>query len=87
MREILWEGFRESRRCSRDAYSESYISEQILIYEENAGYGAVTYRRFENASSSALLDLNPEPKTLNSKPHCLNPTLSTHALNPELQTC
>ena len=29
-----WEGFRESRRCSRDAYPESYITEHILIYEE-----------------------------------------------------
>ena len=31
----LWEGFRESRRCSRDTYPESYITENILIYEEN----------------------------------------------------
>eukprot|EP00290_Baffinella_frigidus_P025698 CAMPEP_0180238560 /NCGR_PEP_ID=MMETSP0987-20121128/31004_1 /TAXON_ID=697907 /ORGANISM="non described non described, Strain CCMP2293" /LENGTH=76 /DNA_ID=CAMNT_0022205113 /DNA_START=50 /DNA_END=277 /DNA_ORIENTATION=- len=30
------------------------------IYEDFfLGYGAVTYRRFENASSSALLDLAP----------------------------
>ena len=29
-----WEGFRESRRCSRDTYPESYISENILIHEE-----------------------------------------------------
>jgi hypothetical protein len=28
-------GFRESRRCSRDTYPESYISEYILIYEDN----------------------------------------------------
>ena len=30
----LWEGFRESGRCSRDTYPESYITEYILIYEE-----------------------------------------------------
>jgi len=30
----LWEGFRESRRCSRDTYPESYITEYILIYED-----------------------------------------------------
>ena len=27
------EGFRESKRCSRDTYPESYITEYILIYE------------------------------------------------------
>ena len=27
------EGFRESRRCPRDTYSESYITEYILIHE------------------------------------------------------
>ena len=30
----LWEGYRESRRCSRDTYPESYITECILIHEE-----------------------------------------------------
>ena len=30
----VWEGFRESRRCSRDTYPDSYITEYILIYEE-----------------------------------------------------
>ena len=29
-----WEGFREGRRCSRDTYPESYITECILIYED-----------------------------------------------------
>jgi len=29
-----WEGCRESRRCSRDTYPESYISPSILVYEE-----------------------------------------------------
>ena len=28
------EGFRESRRCSKDTYPESYITECILIYED-----------------------------------------------------
>ena len=32
-----WEGFRESRRCSRDTYPESYITEFILTYEDNRG--------------------------------------------------
>jgi len=31
---VLREGFRESRRCSRDTYPESYITKYILIYEE-----------------------------------------------------
>ena len=30
----LWAGFRESRRCSRDTYPESCITEYILIYED-----------------------------------------------------
>ena len=30
------EGFRESRRCSRDTYPESYITEYILIYEDES---------------------------------------------------
>ena len=30
----LWEGFRESRRCSRDTYPESYITKYVLIYED-----------------------------------------------------
>jgi hypothetical protein len=29
----LWEGFRESRRCSRHTYLESYITDHIIIYE------------------------------------------------------
>ena len=29
-----WEGFRESRRCSRETYPESYITEYILMYED-----------------------------------------------------
>ena len=32
---LVWEGFRESRTCSRDTYPESYITEYILIYEDN----------------------------------------------------
>jgi len=31
----LAEGFRESKRCSRDTYPESYITEETLVYEEN----------------------------------------------------
>ena len=31
----LWEGYRESRRSSRDTYPESYISEYTLVYEDN----------------------------------------------------
>ena len=27
-------GFRQSRRCSRDTYPESYITKYILIYED-----------------------------------------------------
>ena len=33
----LWEGFRESRRCSRDTYLESYTTEYALVYEEKHG--------------------------------------------------
>jgi hypothetical protein len=29
-----WEGFCESRRCSRDTYPESYITEYVLINDE-----------------------------------------------------
>ena len=37
----LWEGCRESRRCSRDTYPESYITKYtstrgILVYKDNA---------------------------------------------------
>ena len=31
-----WEGFRESRRCSRDTCPESYITECILIYDDKS---------------------------------------------------
>ena len=31
---FIREGFRESRRCSRDTCPESYITEYILVYEE-----------------------------------------------------
>jgi len=30
----LWEGYLESRRCSRDTYPESYITEYTLVYED-----------------------------------------------------
>ena len=29
-----WEGYRESRRCSRDNYPESYINEYTSVYED-----------------------------------------------------
>ena len=32
------EGFRESRRCSRDTYPESYVTEYILIHEKYCLY-------------------------------------------------
>jgi len=28
----LWEGYRESRRCSRDTYPEAYITKYTSIY-------------------------------------------------------
>ena len=31
---MSWEEFRESRRCSRDTYPESYITEYTFVYEE-----------------------------------------------------
>ena len=31
----LWEGFRESRRCSRNTFPESYVTEYTSVYEEN----------------------------------------------------
>ena len=37
---LLWEGFRESRRCSRDTYPESYITEYTSVYEDKHGVGA-----------------------------------------------
>ena len=30
----FWKGFRESRRCSRDTYPESYITKYTLVYED-----------------------------------------------------
>ena len=30
----FWEGYRESRRCSRDTYPESYITKYTLVYED-----------------------------------------------------
>ena len=29
-----WEGFRESRRCAKDTYPESYITEDTSVYED-----------------------------------------------------
>jgi hypothetical protein len=31
---FLGEGFCESRRCSRDTYPESYITEYTLVYKD-----------------------------------------------------
>jgi len=33
-----WEEFRESKRCPRDTYPESYISECALSYEKKGGW-------------------------------------------------
>ena len=32
--EPIWEGFRESRRCSRDTYPHSYITECTSVYQD-----------------------------------------------------
>jgi len=45
----LWEGYRESRSCSRDTYPESYTSPSILVYEECARQR----KRFTCSSRSA----------------------------------
>ena len=36
-----WEGFGESRRCSRDTYPESYITEYSLVYEDDSALSRV----------------------------------------------
>ena len=33
----IWGGFRESIRCSRDTYQESYITEYTSVYEDKLG--------------------------------------------------
>ena len=33
---FLWEGFRESRRCSRDTYPEWYITEYTSVYGDKS---------------------------------------------------
>ena len=38
----LWEGFRESTRCSRDTYPESNIIEYTLVYEEKVAKPATS---------------------------------------------
>ena len=43
------EGFRESRRCSRDTYPESYITEYILIYEDKVGHVTLIFDRQPNS--------------------------------------
>ena len=44
-----WEGYHESRRCSRDTYPESYITEYTLVYEDK--------RRFPQAGDRTLEDV------------------------------
>ena len=35
---LLWEGFRKSRRCPRETYQESCVTEYTLVYEDNFGF-------------------------------------------------
>jgi len=42
----LWEGYHESRRCSRDTYPESYIT-KLLIFEKYCLLLGVAYRSCE----------------------------------------
>ena len=53
----LWEGCRESRRCSRDTYPESYISPSMLVYEDKMWVPAPGCEFWPHArqSSSSLL--------------------------------
>ena len=54
LRVIDWEGFRESIRCSRDTYPESYITKHTSIRREMRE----TPSMVGNAVKTAL---NPEP--------------------------
>jgi len=57
----LWEGYHESRRCSRDTYPESYITEYTLVYEDESfklfppRSAAAQPPRVASTSSSLLL--------------------------------
>ena len=47
----LWEGFRESRRCSRDTYPESYFTEYTSIRRLNPFYARVKTKKKKKLSS------------------------------------
>ena len=50
-----WERYRESRRCSRDTYPESYVSPSILAYEDKTIYHQVYwYTKKKRATSGRL---------------------------------
>ena len=65
----LWEGFRESRRCSRDTYPESYITEFTLVYENSSQRRML---RDATERDGVAMDqdtfLQPEPEIRISKP-------------------
>ena len=52
----LWEGFRESRRCSRDTYPESYITKYTCIRRYHT-FSLPTIHRCVSASTDRL-DIN-----------------------------
>ena len=49
------EGFRESRRCSRDTYPQSYIIEHALVYEDASFGGAHADLRFRAQGQEFLV--------------------------------
>ena len=58
---------RESRRCSRDTYSESYITENVLIYEDYypVGLSSSPYWRFNR--TGVLLNLQEDTELTNDE--------------------
>jgi len=51
---FYWEGYRESRRCSRDTDPESYITKYTLVYEDQKRTKANLVEKWENMKSKLL---------------------------------
>ena len=52
------EGFHESRKCSRDAYPESYTTEYTLVYEDKTTAGELALESYCPQQETLL---NPKP--------------------------
>ena len=72
----LWEGYRESRKCSRDTFLESYITTYTSIRRLKFIFWNCRLEEDEAAEDKTVLidkveALTPQPRTTSPKPETL----------------